>query len=106
MILAHACRLKEGAVRQTTTRLAIDGPISREDLPGLYQRACSALARAGPGLLICELGEVAADAVAVEALVRLALAARRHGCQVRVRGASTELRELAELMGLGEALPE
>ena len=90
----------------TTTTFAIDGPIAREDLPGLYQRVCGVLTRAGPGLLICEVRDVAPDAVSVEALARLQLAAHRHGCQVRLRGASAELRELVSFMGLDDVLPE
>ena len=85
---------------------AIRGPIARDDLPGLYQRVCGVLTRAGPGALICELDEVEADAVAADALARLALAARRHGSQIRVRGASPQLRELIAFMGLAEVLPD
>jgi ABC-type transporter Mla MlaB component len=83
---------------------AIRGPIARDDLPGLYQRVCGLLTRAGPGVLICELDEVAADAVAVDALARLALAARRHGSQIRVRGTSPQLQELIAFMGLKEVV--
>ena len=43
---------------------------------------------------------VDADAVTVDALARLQLAARRHGCQVRLRNASSELLELVAFMGL------
>jgi ABC-type transporter Mla MlaB component len=49
---------------------------------------------------------VASDAVTVDALARLQLAARRHGCQVRLRGASMELRELVAFMGLRDVLPD
>ena len=90
--------------RETTTTFKIHGPIARHELPGLYQRVCDVLARAGPGLLVCEVHDVAADAVAIDALARLALAARRHGCQVRFRGASPELRALVVFMGLSEVL--
>lgn len=85
---------------------AIRGPIARDDLPGLYQRVCGALTRAGPGLLVCDLGEIAVDAVAVDALARLALAARRHSCQISLRGASPQLRELIAFMGLAEVFPD
>ncbi len=90
--------------QHATTTFAIHGPIARDDLPGLYQRVCDVLARAGPGLLLCEVDDVAADAVAVDALARLALAARMHGCQVSFRGASPELRALVVFMGLGGVL--
>jgi len=44
--------------------------------------------------------------VAVDALARLQLAARRRGCQVRLRRAPNELRELLAFMGLRDILPE
>jgi ABC-type transporter Mla MlaB component len=47
---------------------------------------------------------VAADAVTVDALARLQLAARRHRCVIRLRGASDELRDLVAFMGLDDVL--
>ena len=46
-------------------------------------------------------GEPLAGLGAVAALARLRLAARRTGHRVRLRGASADLRTLAELAGLG-----
>ena len=86
--------------------LQIRGPLERPDLPGLFERTCALLQGADPDVLLCELAGVAADAVAVDALARLALAARRHGCHVRLRGACDELRELARFMGLADVLGE
>jgi ABC-type transporter Mla MlaB component len=92
-------------VRQrTTTTIAIQGSILRSDLPGLYRRVCQLLARRETPFVICDVRGVDADAVSVEALARLALAARRNDCQVRLRGASNELRELVSFMGLDEVL--
>jgi hypothetical protein len=48
---------------------------------------------------------VEADAVTVDALARLQVGARRNGCQVRLRGASDELRALVGFMGLCDVLP-
>jgi STAS domain len=45
------------------------------------------------------------DADAVDAVARLALAARRLGCQIRLENASTGLRELLAFVGLGEVIP-
>ncbi len=56
--------------------------------------------------VFCDIQGVAADAVTVDALARLQLAARRHRCQVRLRGASNELRELVAFMGLRDVLPD
>jgi ABC-type transporter Mla MlaB component len=56
--------------------------------------------------LVCDVGGLAhADAATVDALARLQLAARRLGWSIRLRNASDELRELLELMGLGEVVP-
>ena len=44
------------------------------------------------------------DAVTVDALARLQLAAKRSESQLLLRGASTELRELVDFMGLGDVL--
>jgi hypothetical protein len=51
------------------------------------------------------VGGVDPDAVTVEALARLQLAARRHGCRVRLRNASPGLRDLVAFMGLRDVLP-
>jgi ABC-type transporter Mla MlaB component len=102
MISRRAGRLSS----QTMTTFAIHGPIARDDLPGLYSRVCATLTQAREELLICDVKDVDADAVTVDALARLGLAARRHGCQVRLRGANQELRELVDFMGLADVLPE
>ena len=83
---------------------AVRGPLERADLPGLCERVCALLAGADGGVALCDVAGVDADAVAVDALARLQLAARRHGCRVHLRNASRELRELVELCGLAEAL--
>lgn len=85
---------------------AIRPPIERHDLPGLCRRVCSLLAPAGVRLAFCDVGGVAADAVTVDALARLQLAARAHGCVVRLRNPSPELRELVAFMGLADVLAE
>src|ERR1700686_430279 len=85
--------------------LTIRGPLERADLPGLFERTC-ALLGGGIEVLRCEVAGVAADAAAVDALARLALAARRAGCQIRLCGPSPELRALVVFMGLAEVLLE
>ena len=89
-----------------TIAFAIWGPIARDDLPGLCDRVCEMLRREGPAGAFCDVATVPADAVTVDALARLQLAARRSGCQVRLRSASRELRELVAFMGLQDVLPE
>src|ERR1700722_213704 len=58
--------------------------------------------RAAAWRWMCGAG-VAADAGAVDALARLELAARRHGCRVRILGAGQDLIELIDLIGLRQA---
>jgi ABC-type transporter Mla MlaB component len=91
--------------RPTTLVFTIEGPITRADLPGLCTRVCALLEQAGGDIALCDVQGVEPDAVTVDALVRLQLAARRHGCRVRLRGASNELRELVAFMGLADVLP-
>jgi ABC-type transporter Mla MlaB component len=85
---------------------AIRGPIARDDLPGLCNRVCRVLERSGSAVVLCDVGGIDTDAVTVDALARLQLAARRQGCQVRLRCASKDLRDLLAFMGLDDVLPE
>ncbi len=91
-------------IERPARELVIRGPLERSDLPGLYRRVCAALEGCRGGLLICDLGGVYAEAVAIEALARLALRARQHRCQVELRGCTEELDALIELVGLQETL--
>jgi ABC-type transporter Mla MlaB component len=89
-----------------TIAFTIHGPITRADLPGLCERVCALLAGNDASIALCDVRGVDPDAATVDALARLQLAARRHGCQVRLRHASNELRELVTFMGLRDVLPE
>jgi ABC-type transporter Mla MlaB component len=91
---------------QQTISMAIGGPIARADLPGLCDRVCTLLESNRPAVVLCDVGGVEPDAVTVDALARLQLAARRHGCQVRLRRASPELLALVAFMGLRDVLPD
>lgn len=82
------------------------GPIARRDLTGLCDRVCALLEAAGPGVAVCDVGGVQADAVTVDALARLQLAAQRRRCRVRLRGASPELIDLVAFMGLDDVLAD
>jgi ABC-type transporter Mla MlaB component len=85
---------------------AVHGPIARSDLPGLSARICRLLEQADPIVAIGDVEGVPPDAVTVDALARLQLAAQRHGCRVWLRRASPELLDLVALMGLCDVLPE
>jgi hypothetical protein len=55
---------------------------------------------------VCDAGAIVApDAVAVDALARLQLTARRLGRELRVRRASRELQDLVAYMGLSGVVP-
>ena len=85
---------------------AITGPITCSDLPGLCERICAVLSQSGAAVAFCDVRWVDPDAVTVDALARLQLAARRHGCPVRLRHASDELLELVAFMGLTDVLAD
>jgi len=93
------------APAQQTIAFAVRGPIARADLPGLCERIRALLGQNAAGIALCDVSGVEPDAVTVDALARLQLAARRHGCQVRLRNASGELLELLAFMGLRDVLP-
>jgi ABC-type transporter Mla MlaB component len=54
--------------------------------------------------LRCDAQALPADAQVVDALARVALVARRHGCELWLSDAPAELRELIEFMGLSDVL--
>ncbi len=89
-----------------TIAFSVYGPIARTDLPGLCDRVCALLEGNRAGVALCDVRGVDPDAVTIDALARLQLAARRHGCQVRLRHASSELLELVAFMGLRDVLPD
>ncbi len=89
-----------------TIQFEIHGPIRRVDLPGLCERVCALFASERPVVAVCDCATVGADAVTVDALAKLQLAARRAGCQVRLRHASPELTSLVALMGLSDVLTD
>ena len=89
-----------------TIEFAIWGPIARADLPGLCERVCALLHGSGAEVVRCDVSGVGSDAVTVDALARLQLAARRLGCEIRLRDASDELRQLIAFMGLRDVLAE
>ena len=85
--------------------LTISAPLERGELPELFERTCALLESSPVEILRCEVAGVDADAVAVDALARLQLAARRYGCEVRLRNASDDLLALLAFMGLEDVLP-
>jgi ABC-type transporter Mla MlaB component len=91
---------------QRTVAFAVRGPIARSDLPGLCERICSLLERSSACVALCDVAGIEPDAVAVDALARLQLAARRYACRVRLRNASSDLLGLVAFVGLEDVLPD
>jgi ABC-type transporter Mla MlaB component len=90
--------------RGGTIAFSVEGPLLRDDLPGLYARVCALLTASRPRTALCEVSTVEPDAVTVEALSRLQLAARHFGCTVYLENASHELLLLVAFMGLSDVL--
>jgi hypothetical protein len=57
-----------------------------------------------PREIICDVGALAPDCAALDALARLQLAARREGLDLRLRGVSRELGDLLAFAGLAGVL--
>jgi len=83
---------------------AIRGPIAEADLPGLCARVCELLGQATGEVVVCDVAGVVPDAVTVDALAKLQLAASRRGCRIQLQNATPELRELVAFMGLDGVL--
>lgn len=95
------------APERATIAFAIRGPIARADLPGLCDRLCGLLARSDAAIALCDVSDVVeVDAVTIDALARLQLAARRRGCQLRLQHVSPPLRALLAFIGLDDVIPE
>jgi ABC-type transporter Mla MlaB component len=84
--------------------IVLAGAIARTDVPPLCERLRALIEQHDLDLVDCDVGDVLVDLVAVEALARLQLIARRRGCQVRLVGASSELESLLALCGLSGVL--
>jgi hypothetical protein len=88
-----------------TLPVHVRAPLRRDDLPGLFARVCGLLAAHDPAVVLCDVGDCEPDLVALNALTRLQLAARRRGCEVRLVGATGEMLALVGFLGFAAALP-
>jgi ABC-type transporter Mla MlaB component len=94
-----------GASAPHIVAFRVTRPIERSDLPGLCERVCALFEANRGAVVLCDVHGVEPDAVTVDALARLQLAARRHGCRVRLRRASNDLLDLVAFMGLSDVFP-
>jgi ABC-type transporter Mla MlaB component len=91
------------AAGPSTIVLFLGGPLARADLPRLCAHARILLTASGADVLVCDASRLEdADCVAVDAIARLQLTARRLGSRICVRHAPVELEELLRLTGLAE----
>lgn len=85
----------------------LSGRIEREEIPALCGRLL-ALAidapRDGESYVILYVSNLESDLTALDALARLRLTAQRAGHDIRLHGASLELRRLIALAGLLDVL--
>ena len=87
-----------------TVVFPLDGRISPTDLPVLCERMSALLERTGAHVAICDVSRAEADAVTVDAVAQLRLAALRLGRRPQLRGTSNELAGLLAFMGLRDTL--
>lgn len=95
------------APERRTITFAIRGPVARTDLAGLCERVCGLLESSSATVALCDLSDVPhVDAVTIDAVAQLQLAAGRYGCQIRLQHVSQPLRELLAFMGLRDVILE
>lgn len=89
-----------------TVVVVVDGPLSRPGIAGLCAGVRRLLATGNVDTITCDVGAaVEPDLMAIEALARLQLTARRMGGSIRVRHPSGKLQELLEVVGLCSVVP-
>ncbi len=89
-----------------TIVLVVGEAASRAEIRYLCECIRVLLATSDADVVICDVGALAApDAVAVDALARMQLTARRLGCSIRLRHAGEELTDLLTLVGLYDVVP-
>ena len=83
------------------TVLVMSGPVARDAIPAMCERARRLLQGCDAGPVACDVGALAEpDATTIDALARLQLTARRLGRRVELRSACEELEDLLTLTGL------
>ncbi|MFJ2648892.1 STAS domain-containing protein [Streptomyces sp. NPDC087420] len=83
--------------------LVVSGRLGPGDVPRLCDELVARLRGSGATEAVCDVRELERPSlVAVNALARLQLTARRRAVRLRVRGAGRELRLLLDLVGLAD----
>ena len=78
---------------------------TRADVPTACARLRALVGASDADVVVCDVGALPADLVAVETLARLRLTARRLGCGLRLRGPSRALERMVAFCGLCDVLP-
>ncbi len=79
----------------------IGGRLERAHIPTLCREFSALLGSSRAQVVVCDVGGlIDPDCVAIDAVARLQLAARRRGATVTLLRASNELKELLEFIGL------
>ncbi|MGH3321211.1 MAG: STAS domain-containing protein [Streptosporangiaceae bacterium] len=91
----------------STIVLPIGDPITRADVPRLCERLRVLLEDSDADVAICDAAALTTfDVATVDALARMQLTALRLGRSIRLRHASSELRELLAIAGLSSVISQ
>jgi anti-anti-sigma factor len=102
---ARRVRASQPAHGPGTVAIVLAGTLDHDTVPALVARVCRLLDGIEAESIVCDVTAVTApDAVAVEALARLQLAARRRGLRVWLRDGEGDVLDLLALAGLREVL--
>jgi ABC-type transporter Mla MlaB component len=93
-----------GPTEARTVSFSLGGEVARADLPAIYERVCDLVRTSGATTVFCDVQGITSDAVTLDALARVCLAARRHGCRLRLRHAPEDLAGLVAFAGLQDVL--
>jgi len=85
--------------------LIFGGPIARDEIQDVCERARTLLERREAEIVVCEVSALDPDAITIDVLARVQLTARRRGRRIELEGVGVELRELLVFAGLGDVLP-
>lgn len=88
------------------TSICLSGWVGPRDAAQLGEQLRQILEAQEPDLVVCDVGAlIDPDVAALDAICRLRLAARRAGCGLQLRNASSELQALLDLTGLRDVVP-
>jgi anti-anti-sigma regulatory factor len=83
----------------------IAGRVTLADVPDLARRIGASAGATESDQVLCDVGgDLPADAVTVDSLIRLQLTVRRRGLSITLVHASPELKDLFRFMGLARAV--